>query len=61
MLARRQIVMGVAATVGSAMIRPLAAAPFDMTVAITAGNYADQNQWMPPIRVIREVVLPSLL
>jgi hypothetical protein len=33
----------------------------DLTVAITAGNYADQNQWMPPIRVIREVVLPSVL
>jgi hypothetical protein len=29
MLARRQIVMGAAATVGSAMIRPLAAAPFE--------------------------------
>jgi hypothetical protein len=61
MLARRQIVMGATAAVGSAMIRPLAAAPFDLTVAITAGNYADKNQWMPPIRVIREVVLPSLL
>jgi CubicO group peptidase (beta-lactamase class C family) len=33
----------------------------DLTVAITAGNYADENQWMPPIRVIREVVLPSVL
>ena len=33
----------------------------DIAVAITAGNYADQNQWMPPIRVIREVVLPSVL
>jgi CubicO group peptidase (beta-lactamase class C family) len=33
----------------------------DMTVAITAGNYADKDQWIPPIRVIREVVLPSLL
>jgi hypothetical protein len=29
MLGRRQIVMGAAATVGSAMIRPLAAAPFE--------------------------------
>jgi hypothetical protein len=61
MLARRQIVMGAAAAVGSAMIRPLAAAPFELTVAIAAGNYADQNQWMPPIRVIHQVVLPSLL
>jgi len=33
----------------------------DLTVAITAGNYADKDQWIPPIRVIREVVLPSLL
>jgi hypothetical protein len=30
-------------------------------VAITAGNYADEKQWIPPIRVIREVVLASLL
>ena len=61
MLARRQIVMGAGATVGSAMIRPLASAPFELTVAITAGNHADQNQWMPPIRAVREAVLPSLL
>ena len=33
----------------------------DIAVAITAGNYTDRNQWMPPIRVMREVVLPSLL
>jgi CubicO group peptidase (beta-lactamase class C family) len=33
----------------------------DIAVAITAGNYADENQWIPPIRVIREVVLPSVL
>jgi CubicO group peptidase (beta-lactamase class C family) len=33
---------------------------FDIVVAITAGNYADERQWIPPIRVIREVVLPSL-
>jgi hypothetical protein len=32
----------------------------DMVVAITAGNYADENQLIPPIRVIREVVRPSL-
>jgi hypothetical protein len=30
-------------------------------VAITAGNYADKDQWMPPVRVIREAVLPSVL
>jgi CubicO group peptidase (beta-lactamase class C family) len=33
----------------------------DIAVAITAGNYADQKQWIPPIRVIRDVVLPSVL
>jgi hypothetical protein len=33
----------------------------DMTVAITAGNYADKNQWIPPIPVIPEVVLRSVL
>jgi CubicO group peptidase (beta-lactamase class C family) len=33
----------------------------DIVVAITAGNYADAEQWMPPIRVIREAVLPSLM
>ena len=32
----------------------------DVVIAITAGNYADASQWMPPIRVIREVVLASL-
>lgn len=33
---------------------------FDIAVAITAGNYADERQWIPPIRVMREVILPSL-
>ena len=33
----------------------------DMTIAITAGNYADKDQWIPPIRVIRDVVLPSVM
>jgi CubicO group peptidase (beta-lactamase class C family) len=32
----------------------------DIAVAITAGNYTDRDQWIPPIRVIREVVLPSI-
>jgi hypothetical protein len=80
MLARRQIVMGAAAAVGSAMISPLAAAPFewrkisssdagfasdldarlDKLIVVTAGNYSEPEQWLPPIRVVREVVLPSL-
>jgi hypothetical protein len=95
MLARREIVMGAAAAVGSAMIRPLAAAPFewrkisssdagfasdlearldkliadkrawglpelDLVIVVTAGNYSEPEQWLPPIRVVREVALPSL-
>lgn len=32
----------------------------DIAVAITGGNYADPDQWIPPIRVMREVVLASL-
>lgn len=31
-----------------------------IVVAVTCGNYADERQWMPPIRVVREVVLASL-
>lgn len=33
----------------------------DIVIAITCGNYADERQWMPPIRVVREVVLASVL
>jgi CubicO group peptidase (beta-lactamase class C family) len=33
----------------------------DLIVAITAGNYDTSDQWVPPTRVIREVVLPSIL
>jgi CubicO group peptidase (beta-lactamase class C family) len=32
-----------------------------LAVAITAGNYDTEDQWMPPTRVMREVVLPALL
>ena len=31
----------------------------DLVVAITAGNYGTQDQWMPPTRVMREVVLAN--
>ncbi|MBR1173355.1 serine hydrolase [Bradyrhizobium sp. KB893862 SZCCT0404] len=31
-----------------------------IVVAIASGNYADEKQWMPPIRVIREIVLAGL-
>ena len=33
----------------------------DLAVAVTAGNYDTPDQWVPPTRVIREVVLPSIL
>jgi len=32
----------------------------DLGVAITAGNYDTPDQWVPPTRVIREVVLPAI-
>ena len=33
----------------------------DLAVAITAGNYDTPDQWVPPARVMREIVLPSIL
>jgi CubicO group peptidase (beta-lactamase class C family) len=33
----------------------------DLIIVITAGNYSEGEQWIPPIRVVREVVLPSIL
>jgi hypothetical protein len=73
MLARRQIVMGAAAAVGSAMIHPLTAAPFewrkispsDAGFASDLGArpekfIADKRAWDPHgVLVVREVVLPS--
>lgn len=32
-----------------------------LVVAITAGNYLADDQWIPPTRVLREVVLESIL
>ena len=32
----------------------------DLVVAITAGNYDAEDQWVPPTRVMREVVLPAI-
>jgi hypothetical protein len=32
----------------------------DLVVSITAGNYDTLDQWVPPTRVIREVVLPAI-
>jgi CubicO group peptidase (beta-lactamase class C family) len=34
---------------------------FDLAVAVTAGNYNTQDQWMPSNRVMREVVMASLV
>jgi CubicO group peptidase (beta-lactamase class C family) len=31
-----------------------------LVVAVTAGNYGTDDQWMPPTRVLREVVLASI-
>jgi CubicO group peptidase (beta-lactamase class C family) len=33
----------------------------DLIIVVTAGNYSEPEQWLPPIRVVREVVLPSVL
>jgi CubicO group peptidase (beta-lactamase class C family) len=33
----------------------------DLLVATTAGNYDTPDQWVPPTRIIREVVLPAIL
>jgi CubicO group peptidase (beta-lactamase class C family) len=32
-----------------------------LVIAITAGNYGHQDQWIPPTRVLRDVVLASLV
>lgn len=32
-----------------------------LAIAVTAGNYGTEDQWIPPIRVVREVVLASLV
>jgi CubicO group peptidase (beta-lactamase class C family) len=32
-----------------------------LVIAITAGNYGNEDQWIPPTRVLREVILESVL
>ena len=32
----------------------------ELVVAVTAGNYGADDQWIPPTRVLREVVLASI-
>jgi hypothetical protein len=53
MLGRRQIVMGAAATVGSAVISPLAAAPFEWlrTLPSAAGFASDIEASLPVVTV----------
>jgi CubicO group peptidase (beta-lactamase class C family) len=33
----------------------------DLVVVTTSGNYDTPDQWVPPLRIMREVVLPSIL
>lgn len=33
----------------------------DLTVAITAGNYEAEDQWITPTRLMREAILPSIV
>jgi hypothetical protein len=32
----------------------------DLVVSVNAGNYGAPDQWVPPIRVMREAVLASI-
>jgi CubicO group peptidase (beta-lactamase class C family) len=32
----------------------------DLVIAITGGNYGMQDQWIPPVRILRELVLPGI-
>lgn len=34
---------------------------FDLTVITTSGNYNAPDSWIPPVRIMRDAVLPSLL
>lgn len=33
----------------------------ELAVAVTAGNYDTEDQWMPPTRLMREAILPSIV
>jgi hypothetical protein len=35
-------------------------AGLDLIVVVTAGNYGTTDQWVPPVRIMREVVLAGL-
>jgi hypothetical protein len=32
----------------------------NLVVAVTAGNYGTDDQWIPPTRVLRDVILASI-
>jgi CubicO group peptidase (beta-lactamase class C family) len=36
-------------------------AGIELVVAITGGNYNTEDQWMPPTRLMREAILPSVI
>ena len=46
--------------IGNGGQRPFVLPGLDLVVATTAGNYDRPDQWVPPTRVIREVVLPAI-
>jgi hypothetical protein len=58
MLARRQVIIGAAAAVGSAMIRPLVAAPFEWREVLPAeaGFASDVDSRL----IVRAWVLPRI-
>jgi len=46
--------------IGNGGQRPFVLPGLDLVVATTAGNYDTPDQWVPPTRVICEVVLPAI-
>lgn len=31
-----------------------------LVIALTAGNYGTEDQWIPPTRMLREIILASI-
>ena len=46
---------------GGRVVDPSQKLSAERDVAITAGNYLADDQWIPPTRVLREVILESIL
>jgi CubicO group peptidase (beta-lactamase class C family) len=57
LLEGRRMVSGM----GNGGQRLLVLPDLDLTVAITAGNYDDQDQWQTPLTVLERVVLPAMI